>query len=55
MTVSAFVVRSREHAVLLGEDREHLVGLAQRRAGAADRVVEVLLVAGDARCRARRG
>jgi hypothetical protein len=36
-----------EHLVLLGEDREHAVGLAQCGARAADRLVEVVAVARD--------
>ena len=38
----------REHAVLAGQDREHLVGLAQRRVGAVDDLVELLAAAGEA-------
>ena len=37
-----------EHLVLVGEQVEHLVGLLQRRGGAADDVVEVLAAAGQA-------
>ncbi len=38
-----------QRVVLRGEDRQHLVDLAQRRVGAADDLVEVGAAAGDAR------
>ena len=37
-----------QHPVLAGEDGEHLVGLAQRRVGAVDHLVQLLAAAGEA-------
>ena len=47
-TASEFARQPGQLAVLVGEDREHLVGLAQRRVGAVDDLVELLAAAGQA-------
>ena len=42
-----------ERAVLVGQDRQHLVGLAQRRVGAVDRLVQLARRGRRGRCRTR--